>query len=293
MIDIKKEQSFYKSFKCEVLTSNEQNKELLSEFISKKENNSLDSYLKERAWKEDSDGETRVYLIKDNSNNIVLYFSLKCGLLVSEKPEENLNEEYQGFVDAIIIAKQDIANNKEGVTDEELQKLYDAGSMMYGDKVDFLFEIANKKVDSKSETKVSGQEEHIIKVPICLSAIELRHLCKNENYKKPDYIKTPLGFGIFWEIIVPLIIDITKHIGCQYIYLFAADKSDENIKLEDRKLISYYKTNFKFSECEDEIKLIKPEYDEYCYGLVQKVSDLKINKEAIWHEFEDIYSNNK
>lgn len=289
MIDIEKEQCFYKNFKCEVLTSDKRNKELLSEFISKKENNSLDSYLKESAWKEDSDGETRVYLIKDDSNNIVLYFSLKCGLLVSEKSEEILNDDYQDFIDAIIITKQDIANDKKDVTVKDLQKLYDAGVTLYGDKVDLLFNIADKKIESKSETKTSGQEEHIIKVPICLSAIELRHLCKNENYKKPDYIKTPLGFGIFWEIIVPLILDITKNIGCEYIYLFAADKSDEDIELKDRKLISYYKINFKFSECEDEIKLIKPEYDEYCYGLVQKVSDLKINKEAIWHEFEDIF----
>ena len=43
-----------------------------------------------------------------------------------------------------------------------------------------------------------------------------------------------------------------------------------------------------FSECDEGIKFVKPEYDNYCYGLVQPVSKLESNREAIWHEFSDI-----
>ena len=42
----------------------------------------------------------------------------------------------------------------------------------------------------------------------------------------PEEVDIPLGFGIFWEIIVPIIIDITKKVGCKYVYLFAADKTE-------------------------------------------------------------------
>ena len=97
-----------------------------------------------------------------------------------------------------------------------------------------------------------------------------------------------MGFGIFWEIIVPVIIEITKQVGCKYIYLFAADKTEGIEEMKMKKLISYYKNNFKFVDCDEGLKFVKPEYDNHCYGLVQHVSKLDGNREAIWHEFSDI-----
>ena len=113
-----------------------------------------------------------------------------------------------------------------------------------------------------------GQSENTINVPNCISAIELRHVCKNEDFIVPEEVDIPLGFGIFWEIIVPIIIDITKKVGCKYVYLFAADKTEGQNEIEMKKLISYYKNNFKFSECDEGIKFVKPEYDNHCYGLI-------------------------
>ena len=113
-----------------------------------------------------------------------------------------------------------------------------------------------------------GQSENTINVPNCISAIELRHLCKNENFIVQEEVDIPLGFGSFWEIIVPIIIDITKKVGCKYVYLFAADKTEGQNEIEMKKLISYYKNNFKFSECDECIKFVKPEYDNHCYGLI-------------------------
>ena len=55
-----------------------------------------------------------------------------------------------------------------------------------------------------------------------------------------------------------------------------------------KKLISHYKNNFKFAECDEGMKFVKPEYDNHCYGLIQQVSQLESNREAIWHEFSDI-----
>ena len=268
------------------MTSKPENKQLTESFVSKKAHNTLESYIKDenKAWMEDLDGETRVYLVKDESENIALFFSLKCGLLVGENLEEKISEEDQEFVDAVIDAiKSEDQHN--------VNQLYDAGMSMYGDDVDRLFKIARHKLDTKTESTEIGQSENTINVPNCISAIELRHLCKNENYENSimsSEIGIPLGFGIFWEIIVPIITDITKKIGCKYVYLFAADKSEEQSEKDMKKLISHYKDNFKFSECDEGIKFVKPEYDNYCYGLVQPVSKLESNREAIWHEFSDI-----
>ena len=35
-------------------------------------------------------------------------------------------------------------------------------------------------------------------------------------------------------------------------------------------------------------EIVKPEYDEYCYGLIQEVSKLEKNRDAVWHEFSDV-----
>lgn len=101
--------------------------------MSKKANNSLETYIRDenKAWTEDLDGETRVYLVKDEFENIALFFSVKCGLLVGENMEEKLSEEYQEFVDAIIEVKKEY--NEEGI-----QRMYDAGTSLYGNEVDRL-----------------------------------------------------------------------------------------------------------------------------------------------------------
>lgn len=61
---------------------------------------------------------------------------------------------------------------------------------------------------SKKNQK-TGQVENW-RVEKCVSAIELRHLCKNEQYSIPEDLGVPFGFGIFWEKIVPQLIDIKK-----------------------------------------------------------------------------------
>ena len=68
-------------------------------------------------------------------------------------------------------------------------------------------------------------------------------------------------------------------------YLFAADRTSDK---EIRKLVQYYKNELKFSNVED-MMIIKPYYDNNCLGLVQKISELKSNREAIWEEFSDVY----
>lgn len=264
-----------------MLTYSKENKEILNGFISKKENNTLEEYIKNKAWEEDLNGETRVYLVKDKSGDIVLFFSVRCGLLVEEYSAEKLPEDKQNFVDTVVdsILKNDTSTEKY---------LYEYGCECYAyEECDRLFKIAKNRVHSKNESKVIGQF-NTIKVHKCIPAIEVAHLCKNESFQVPQGLDIPIGFGVFWEIIVPLVIDVAEVIGCKYVYLFAADRTDKQKEDIDRKLVSYYKNHFKFSECEETIKFIKPEYDNYCYGLIQEVAELKTNREAIWTEFSDI-----
>ena len=106
---------------------------------------------------------------------------------------------------------------------------------------------------------------------------------------KNRYKNNMLELFEFWEKIVPFLLGITKQVGCKYIYLFAADKTEEFEVSNVKKLVRYYKNVFKFYECdEDDLIIVKPDYDMDCYGLIQEVSKLEKNRDAVWHEFSDV-----
>jgi hypothetical protein len=215
----------------------------MKDFVSKKANNQLESYIKneDKAWAEDSDGETRVYVVKDEFGEIALFFSIKCGLLVGENPKYKLTPAEREFVGYIVEAKKENDNNA-------LEGYYSYGISEFGERIDVLFEIADRRIDAKKEAKVTGQIENW-RVEKCVSAIELRHLCKNEKYPVPEEL------------------------------------GDSDIK----KLVKYYKNAFKFYESdEDDLIIVTPDYDEDCYGLIQEVNKLNVNREAVWHEFSDV-----
>jgi hypothetical protein len=256
---------------------------MVKDFVSKKANNQLESYIRDedKAWAEDSDGETRVYLVKDESGEIALFFSVKCGLLVGENPKYKLTPAERELVGCIVDAKKE--NNNDAI-----ENYYSYGFNEFGERIDVLFEVANRRMDIKKDAKATGQVENW-RVEKCVSAMELRHFCKNEKYTTPDELGIPFGFGIFWEIIVPKLLEITKIVGCKYIYLFAADKTEEFGDSDIRKLVRYYKNALKFYESdEDDLIIVKPDYDENCYGLIQEVNKLEKNREAVWHEFSDV-----
>ena len=85
---------------------------------------------------------------------------------------------------------------------------------------------------------------------------------------------------MFWELIVPKILEIADSVGCKYVYLFAADNSQTPIsyteqmpweedyyesnsdvceKVVVRKLVEYYMNELKFTNV-TQYKILKPHY---------------------------------
>ena len=279
-INLDEPKKIYEKYRCEVLTADEVNRDLLNDFKASNIGSSLENYLKEDAWKEDSDGETRVYLVKDMNNKVALYFSLKCGLLYEPHDYFRLPSDEQDFVNMMSEALKE--------EDYEAIKSYYESGYYSEEKTDKLYKIAQDRLDVKREGRELGDDNSALKVHKCYSAIELRHFCKNVSYCT-ETGNVPLGVGLFWEVVVPQICKITDLIGCKYVYLFAADMTEEREgRQETRKLVQYYKTDLKFEDIQDLI-IIKPDYDRSCWGLVQKISDLKKNRKTIWEEFSDVY----
>ena len=83
---------------------------------------------------------------------------------------------------------------------------------------------------------------------------------------------------MFWKFIVPIIFKIQSLIGCQYLFLFAADMS------EDNNLINYYNVALKFEQPEH-IGTNKPKYDFCCRFMCQEINTLKTNQEEYFENF--------
>lgn len=276
LIKANEKRDFFKKFHYELLTSSEDNLTIIEDFAATKDGKILEEYLKNKAWKADSDGETRVYLVKDEEGSVALFFSVKCGLLYKRYQYDSLDEDKREFVNLLIVAIQEEDN-------DTLTGYYESG--MYSDReMDELFDIAQKRVELKNEEKEIHDGEYALKVDECFSAIEIQHFCKNSTYQSMDDVGVPLGFGIFWEVIVPFICELTNKVGCKYLYLFAADQTSDQ---EVRKLVQYYKNELKFCDIED-MMIIKPWYDKDCLGLIQEVAQLQYNREAVWEEFSDV-----
>lgn len=273
---------YFGSFSCERLSKRYQNRQLIRYFSSRKGRTTLEEYLKDEAWDEDELGETRIYLIKDPEGDVAFYFSLKCGLLIGEPGESRLPEAERDFIHNILEAL-------EAHDDPALQRYRDLGIKRYGEEqfCEF-YSIAKQRSKARTDAEIYGQDARW-NVDRCFSAIELRHFCRNEKFRMPEDVEFSLGFGLFWEQIVPLILEVSEMVGCQYLYLFAADNPEAAKERGLSTLVRYYKEALKFYESyEDNLIIIKPSYDNFCHGLVQEISQLRTNREAVWKEYEEM-----
>ena len=279
---IEEVREYYKLFKCEVLTTSDANKSEIQDFSSKIRKNNLEGYLKDHAWEHDQEGVTRVYLVRDPVGKIVLFFSLKCGAVFTTY---QLDDDFRKLNDAEKAYVKELVGAHSNKDSDLLETTFEIGKSLFPDKYDLLQKIAWHRYKSKKESHEVNDFHNVMKVEECYAAVELQHFCRCDDYVPEIETGFPLGFGLFWEKIVPIIEEITEKVGCEYFYLFAADRSDNP---EDRKLISYYKESLFFYDLDDEgVIVLKPGYDENCVGLLQKAHYLSNARDAAWESFSD------
>ena len=114
--------------------------------------------------------------------------------------------------------------------------------------------------------------------------------------------KLLVGFYVFWEIVINKVLEITQLLGCQYLYLFAADNSDHMVNtnsgqsilydFDDEEvvptyeLVEYYKNELKFQEIQN-LAILKPHYDFQCFSLYQPINQLVANRNSSWVQHSD------
>lgn len=92
------QQKIIDDLRCERLSRNQDNIWLVEDFINRR-NDSIAQTLRNEAFREDEENIVAYYVVKDTSDNILFYFSLKCGQLYDDFIEgeslKMLNKFYQ------------------------------------------------------------------------------------------------------------------------------------------------------------------------------------------------------
>lgn len=283
-----KQKDFLDSFTCQRLTADTFNKILIRKFTCKR-NPRLAAYLHELAWEEDQDGAASFYVIKNQKDQVVFFFSLKCGALFEPLDIESLRNQLNDrrkLLDAI-------SNYRRGLaTDEELaaieQKMQEYGMSVFELQWTLRDEVSEKN-QKLSDAMKDFQDEHnpnISQVIRTYPAVELMHFCGRDGNKeawkkyKSQYGFPPdstMGQVMFWYFVAPILLDISQVLGCQYAYLFAADSTLK------RELIIYYNGLNFYSRTD--LGTSKPRYDFTCEFMCQTLRDMKAFRDKYLENF--------
>lgn len=266
------QETWINSLVCERLSSNRENESLLN-FECTYNTYLGDHILSDEAIKNEDNKYYAYYVIKDRSNEVILYFSLRCGLLY----EDNIINNNQLHDVCEIYTK---LHNEDHVTPEEKQILEDfiaANSLSDKEMKDYVNKNRAVKLKQRADSKIDGCG-NVRLVDRTISAIEIAHFCKNDKYINKFQIPRKLGETIFWLKIVPIIENILHHIGSEYVYLFAAD-CDENYSLSN-----YYNQRLKFCK-QPYYGVNKPADNLVCKFMYQSIHEILKNQKSFKDNF--------
>jgi len=265
------------SLKCERLSYNDENFRLVDDFFNSR-NTSISDTLQNEAYEEDSSGKVAYYVVKNQQGQLLFYFSLKCGMLydsfIDDRSLKLLNR---------LMAYLDDISAKEELTGEEVTLVNKFREKLRSHKGLTKKEI--EQIPKKGSTILEDLEkeigENVTHVGSTFSGIELVHFCTNENtcsFWEELKEGQKLGVVVFWKFVVDVVLEAMKHIGCQYLFLFAADKS------EDEELVAYYRDRLSFKEAID-MATAKPIYDLTCKFMYQETCRLESERDYFFEHY--------
>lgn len=124
-------------------------------------------------------------------------------------------------------------------------------------------------------------EDNLKRVGRTFAGVELVHFCANDacrDFWDKTGIAQKFGVVVFWKFVVPIILKIRELVGCQYLFLFAADVTP------DALLVNYYRSFLGFKDAEEHGTAI-PLYDWACKFMYQDLSDISERMGKFFEEF--------
>ena len=272
------QQQILNSLVCERLSSNENNLRLVDTFCNIR-NGSLEHTLKNEAYEEDEAGNIAYYLIKDKDENILFYFSIKCGILYDLFGEEEKLRKINDLFLFLVELEKNPSSTKEDK--ETIASILESIRTRKGLVKKELSKISHIKKNQIIEDLAKESEDNLKRVGKTFAGVEIVHFCANDNYR-PAWeklnIKQKMGTVVFWHFLIPKICELRKIVGCEYLFLFAADLTPDEL------LINYYKSNLGFKDS-NEYGTAIPLYDYACKFMHQELKDIEERRNNFYLEF--------
>ena len=186
---------------------------------------------------------------------------MKCGQLYDEFIEGERLKMLSKFYDLVATRQKD-----EKISDDdrkELEQILELLRTKKGVRRERVADVLHKNVTDIDLNKLFRPGQH--NVGKTYSGVELMHFCANDLYHDEWPLKNikPLGAVVFWQFIVPQVINIMEIVGCEYLFLFAADGFTDRI----------------------EHIAAMPLYDLNCKFMFQKTVDLKERRSIFFENF--------
>lgn len=267
-----------RSLKCERLSSNTANFSLINDFYNTR-NNSLVDTLQGDAYDDDENNRIAYYIVKTVDDKILFFFSLKCGLLYDEFIEGDRLKEIKSFYDTILRMSLDEAQPVENK--KAIASILESVRSKKGIKKEDVARVLHLSVDSDEFSKIFGK--NLKNVGRTFPGVEMVHFCANDAHREEwDEYDLPQNMGttIFWYFIVPKILEMLKIVGCEYVFLFAADLTPYE------ELIRYYSDQLKFEKVDEHCVAI-PMYDFTCQFMSQKTCELEGKRKQFFEELNN------
>lgn len=275
----KAQRAYLQSLVCQRISNDGANRAVIEKFLNYK-NPNLPFALK-NGWNEDKKDKVAYYIVREpgEDGEPLLFFSLRCGEIAiplnlaklrtaMENSEALLSAAYG--MDAPDWAKEIVEKRKvNGIL--PVKKIRE-------------FRQRHRRNQEKwalytEEIRLEG--ENIIRTKQTLAGVELVHFCVHspaaEKWKAMGMEPQGIGRTMFWNFVVPVIQQVRELVGCEYVYLFAADEKKSG------HLVGYYKSmGF---EIREDLCVSKPEYDFCCYFMCQKVTSLRNRQNSFFRSY--------
>lgn len=273
----KEQQQILDSLRCERLSSDDVNFRLVDSFHNYR-NDSIADVLRNEAYSEDEHGSVAYYVVKHENGETLFFFSLKTGMLYDQHLDEKTIKllkklyEYLDELDAdselsdedhaIIESVKEKVRSRKGLTKAELERIPKKNAQILEDL----------------EQELNMNITHVGKT---YSGLELVHFCANnatDDLWRSLHLPHDRGAIVFWHFIVPLIVQVRRLVGCEYLFLFAADISKYHT------LVDYYHNQMGFVD-EGERATAKPLYDLSCKFMYQEAELLEERRTEFFDHF--------
>lgn len=221
----------------------------------------------EEYLEDDRNGYLASFVVLSPTNMPLVFFSLRCGELFKVAQPELMK------IGCDAVNALGKLRRKEYVFEEDRKELIEVVGVAVGKgmTINDIMQYSDKKISWNEDEKLEKTKE-ITKVLISYPAVELKLFGINESAKEywkslgfPKDIK--MGETLFWLKVVDTLEEMHKYVGCQFVYLFAADKEAEG------QLVQYYKMRLGFKS-DASLSANKPRFDWQSQFLFQSTDEL-------------------